>query len=100
MRKNIPDLADRNDVATSSRGKIKDCLAGRRNRVVPAVMSSNVFGLRSAERSRDNPSDIERFQKFTSNLTDGIKPLQAKFLLVCCDLQEAISRARRERCLG
>src|SRR4030081_487637 len=92
MRKNIPDLADRNDVPTGSRGKIEDCLAGRRYRAVPAVMSSNVSGLRSAERSRDNPSDIERFQKFTGNLTDGIEPLQAEFLLVCCYLKDAVRR--------
>src|ERR1700704_582273 len=100
MRKNIPDLSDRNDIPTGSRGKIEDCLAGRRDRDVPAGMSSNVSGLRSAERSRDNPSDIERFQKSTSKLTDGIEPLQAEFLLVCCDLKDAVRRRVTDRFPG
>src|SRR3981081_342819 len=100
MRKNIPDLADRTQVPTGSRGKIEDCLAGRRYRVVPAVMSSNVSGLGSAERSRDNPPDIGSFQKFTSKLTDGIEPLQAEFLLVCCDLKDAVRRRVTDRFPG
>src|SRR4051794_18102840 len=92
MCKDIADLADGNDIATRSCRKIEDGLARRRHRVVPAIMRPGISGLRSPERPRDDPSDIEGLQKLTGDLADRIKPIQPEFILVCRDLKDAIGR--------
>src|SRR3954452_10204441 len=97
MGKNVPDLANRNDIAAGSRRKVQDCLAGWSNGVVPPIMRPHISGLPTAKRPCDHAADIERLKQFTRDLAHRIEALEPEFLLMCGDLKHTVGRGVADR---
>src|SRR4051794_16170908 len=98
MRKDVADLADRDDIAGVGGRKIEDRVTWRRDGIVAAVARPEKARLRrSKKRPGDDTADIVGFQQFACDLADRIESLQPEFLFVRSNLEDTVGRSVADR---